>query len=776
MGLILDISKYTPPSTAGNKAENIWKLSRLKVRVPKTFAVKWDAFHRYIENDGYVIKELEFELSKIIDPGISYAVRSSANIEDGMDRSFAGQFDSVLHVRGTKDIIEGIKVVWSSARSPAVKIYLERHNFQTQNLSMGVIIQEMVKPVYSGVALSKNPVTGADEIVVEAVDGEGTQLVQIGATPYRWVNKWGYWVEKAEGSNMPINLIQKVITTTRTIAKKLRQSVDLEWVYDGSELYWVQVREITTLNNFNVYSNHISREFLPGMIKPLIFSINVPLVNSVWIEWIEEITGDIGLKPEDLAKSFYYRAYFNMGTLGTIFEELGFPRESVEIIMGSLPRGAARPSFKPSAKTLMRLPWLLYFIYDKWTFAPKMRRALNILEQRIKSTPYLNLEQLTESDLLTAIEHHYKLMQRTAYFNVLGPLMMGMYNNVLKSQLKSRDVEFANFDLTKGMDIILEYDPATHLRRLNVEFQALPIELRKKIRRVSYREFLNIKEAGDFSKHVSDMINKFGHLSDNGNDFSVIPWRENPDLVLKLVTEFDAPSEESNKITMSDLKSKGKANLFFTLFYKRAREFRLLREQVSSLYTYGYGLFRYFFLALGEHFAHRNLVESRDDIFFLTYDQVKSLGNGTAPEKDIRAEIEKHKYEMERFRDILTPTIIYGDEIPPIRDPNMDLLGGIPTSIGYYTGRVKVVKGIQDFGKVEQGDVLVVPYSDVGWTPLFARAGAVVAESGGLLSHSSIVAREYNIPAVVSVENATLIPDGTIVTVDGHKGEILVHK
>jgi pyruvate,water dikinase len=106
----------------------------------------------------------------------------------------------------------------------------------------------------------------------------------------------------------------------------------------------------------------------------------------------------------------------------------------------------------------------------------------------------------------------------------------------------------------------------------------------------------------------------------------------------------------------------------------------------------------------------------------------------------------------------------------------MDVLSGIPTSIGHHTGPVKVVRGIQDFEKVSSGDVLVIPYSDVGWTPLFARAGAVVAESGGLLSHSSIVAREYNIPAVVSVEGATLLPDETLVTVDGHKGEILIHK
>jgi len=121
------------------------------------------------------------------------------------------------------------------------------------------------------------------------------------------------------------------------------------------------------------------------------------------------------------------------------------------------------------------------------------------------------------------------------------------------------------------------------------------------------------------------------------------------------------------------------------------------------------------------------------------------------------------------------PSIIYGDEPPPIQDPTLQKLVGIPTSLGHHTGYVVVVRGIQDFPKVKQGNVLVIPYSDVGWTPLFARAGAVVSESGGLLSHSSIVAREYNIPAIVSADGAMRLKDQTLVTVNGHTGEVIIH-
>ena len=776
MGNIADINRRKPPVSAGNKAVNLRKLANIGMRIPRTFAVKWDAYHRYINDETSLVEELKNELAKIVESGKSYAVRSSANIEDSMDRSFAGQFKSMLHVQGVDNILQSIWAVWSSAQTPAVKTYLEKHNISNRELSMGVIVQEMVGPVYSGVALSKNPVTGGDDIVVEAVKGDGTQLVQSGATPDRWVNKLGYWVEKAKDSDIPLSLIEEIVSNTKIIAQKLRHSVDLEWVYDGTGLYWVQVRAITTLNNRNVYSNYIPREMLPGMIKPLIFSVNIPLVNSIWINWLSEITGDLGLKPEDLAKSFYYRVYFNMGALGDVFEGLGFPRNSVEMIMGSLPRGAVKHSFKPSAKTFSRLPWLTWFMIDKSTLASKMRRALPKLEKRVSTTPYLDLDQWSESNLLSAIAEHYKLMQEVAYYNVMGPLLMGMYNNMLKSMLNKRNVDFNNFDLTAGMNEIIEYDPATHLRRLNAQFRALPPEVQEKIQGMSYADFQNMNEAGDFPKKVAALVDDFGHLSDNGNDFSAIPWREQPDLVLQLITDFKPSKEDGKKITFADLAFKGQVSLPLRFFYNRSREFRLLREQVSGLYTHGYGLFRYYFLALGKHFVKRGLIDTSEEIFYLTYSQVRDLVNGKSPNEDLRLEVARHKKDVERFENILIPTVIYGDEIPPVREPNMDVLSGIPTSIGHYTGKVKVVRGIQDFQKVNHGDVLVIPYSDVGWTPLFARAGAVVAESGGLLSHSSIVAREYNIPAVVSVEGATLMPDETTVTVDGHKGEVLIHK
>jgi pyruvate,water dikinase len=211
--------------------------------------------------------------------------------------------------------------------------------------------------------------------------------------------------------------------------------------------------------------------------------------------------------------------------------------------------------------------------------------------------------------------------------------------------------------------------------------------------------------------------------------------------------------------------------------YRRARRFRFYREAVSFLYTYGYGLFRTCFLSMGKSFAERGLIRAPEDIFYLYFEEVEKLvqdGQSAARQHDV---VSARKAEMAASRDALLPDIIYGDQAPPLETAGVaaERLVGIATSPGYYRGPVRVIQSVAEHGQVESGDVLVIPYSDVSWTPLFSKAGAVVAESGGILSHSSIVAREHKLPAVVSVNGACqLLRNGTLVLVDGYKGEVFI--
>jgi pyruvate,water dikinase len=772
MGLLYDIQVQRLPASAGNKALNLRRLHDLGIRTPPGFVCSWAAYHRYLDNDISLIEELRSELVHKLDANKKYAVRSSANIEDSLDWSFAGQFKSVLNVNGVDAVLQAIWAVWASTQSQAVKAYLEKNQITTRELSMAVIIQEMVPSQASGVALSRNPVTVADEVVVEAVPGLGDALVQGGVTPNRWINKWGNWIEKTESACIPLEVVEEIVQKTREITRRLKLHVDIEWAFDGNTLYFLQARGITQLNHHNVYSNHISKEMLPGIIKPLIASVNIPLVCTMWVRFMNEMIGKTRARPEELARSFYYRVYFNMGVLGKVFEDVGMPAESVELMMNVLPDGAAKPAMKPSMKTLLRLPNMLKFAVEKWFFAPQMRKVLPELEEAIHRFDYRSAGDLPEQALLDEISRLHDVIQSTAYYNIAGPILMGMFNSGLKSRLKKMGIEFNNFNLMQDHPEVGTYDPKTFLYDLHCEFAKLQPQLQEEIRRTTYVEFQNLPGLGDFQAKVTGFISRFGHLSDNGNDFSSVPWRESPEMVLQLISNFAAIKEDDpGKINISDIK----AGWITHALYERAREFRYLRERVSSLYTFGYGLFRYYYLALGEIWVRRDWLDAPTDIFYLTDDDVKMAAAGSKPLADYRLIVAQHKREIERYRNIPLPAIIYGDDPPPVQDPSQQKIIGIPTSIGHFTGRVRTVRGIQDFSKVKQGDVVVIPYSDVSWTPLFARAGAVVSESGGLLSHSSIVAREYNIPAVVSADGAMRLNEDTLVTVNGHTGEVVIH-
>ncbi len=777
MSLLRELQKGRLPVSAGNKATNLRWLADHGKQIPVTYVLDWRAYQRYLANDVNLIEELKKELTGQLDPLKPYAIRSSANIEDSLDRSFAGQFKSALNVQGVDAVLQAIWSVWGTAQAGWVNTYLERHKDKNRQIYMAVVIQEMVISRFSGVALSTNPVTGADEVVVEAVPGRGDALVQAGVTPQRWINKWGAWIAKPDSQEVPISLIEQIILETRDIAAKLDAHVDLEWAYDGDSLYWLQVRQITALKQKNIYSSHISKEMLPGIIKPLIGSVNIPLVCTMWIRFMTEIIGKTSVQPEELARLFYYRVYFNMGTLGKLFQEVGLPATSVELMMNALPEGALKPKIVPTFKTFLRIPNTLLFAIQKWFFANKMIKSISGLQSELKTFSYAEAGKLTEVELLGEIDRLYRVVQTAAYYNIVGQLIMGMYARVLKARLRKFGFDFNQFDFEENDNKLAQFDPNTHLDALHAIFTNMDALLQKKIRSMPYASLQAEADLRTFTEGVSAFMERFGHFSDNGNDFSSTPWRETPEMVLGLICDFKPVSaRQTQGLHLQDLQVGYLHRRILEILAARAHQFRVLREEVSSLYTFGYGLFRYYYLALGKHLAGSGLIEHGDDIFYLSALQVREAALGIDTRTDFRTMVKKHKEDIDRFRNITLPVVIYGDEPPPLAESSTNKLVGIPSSIGSYTGKTVLVRGIQDFAKVREGDVLVIPYSDVGWTPLFARAGAVIAESGGLLSHSSIVAREYNIPAVVSAEGATRIPDHTLVTVNGHNGEILIHE
>lgn len=765
------------PISIGNKAKNLRWLQDKGFRIPTTFVCIWEAYQFYLQDDTQIVEQLIAELEEIIDPHTTYVVRSSANIEDDLERSFAGQFRSVLNLKGVKDILQGIWSIWATTDSVKVESYLNGVQGEGKNIKMGVIIQEMVPPLISGVAFSKNPITTFDEVVIEAVRGSGELLVQDGITPMRWVNKWGAWIEKPENDSEVPAYIEEVVRQTSLISQKFGGDVDLEWVFDGQNLYWLQLREITSIANTQFFSNKISKEQLPGLIKPLVWSVNVPITNGQWVKLLTEIIGENDLDPNSLARAFYYQAYFDMGTFGQIFNLLGLPRESLEMMMGMVPPGSGKPPIKPSMTTFRLLPRLIKFLIDKWTIGKRIEEAIPRLRAQHLDFAGASLVQLDESDLLEKLDCFYKLQEQTTYFNIVVPLLMQAYNGILKSRLKSIGVDYQRFDLTEGMSEIETFDPNHKFVALNRHWQQIDEETQEKILEQGYNYLAENPDLETFCYAVDEVLSQFGHLSDSGNDFSYARWCENPDLILRLVAKFEIPeTRDDGKIRPGDLALKGLKGYLTKIFLRRARKFRLYREDISSMYIHGVSTFRKFYLALGDCFVARGLLASRQHIFYLYDAEIRAFIHGNTDGSEFDSLVKMRHQEMENSGNLILPEVIFGDAPPIMTAESREILRGTPTSRGYYTGPIKVVRGIRDFDKLVEGDVLVVPYSDVSWTPLFAKVGAVISESGGILSHCSIVAREYNIPAVVSVSGALHLKDHIRVTVDGYAGKVLIHE
>ncbi len=742
--MLLDVLDADLPEDAGAKALRLRWLGDNDARVPVTFVVPASITGGISSESEALIASLQ----RVLKFDVSYAVRSSATLEDGTQRSMAGQFLTVLDVDTPDGIAHAIRDVIASADT-------------VPNAGdMGVIVQEMVRPVLSGVSFSRNPMTGLSDVVVEAIEGRGDLLLQDGSDPLRWVDRWGTLVDRPSTGDFD-SVIADVIGETRRLAKAFGSPVDLEWVWDGTEIWWVQARPITGLGALPVYSRRIAKEVLPGMIKPLVWSINVPLVNRAWIRLFTEFAGPNDLDPGDLAKSIGYRAYFDMRPIGDIFEMLGMPRDSLEGLLG-LP-GVDGPSFRPSFAVMRKLPRMAVALIKKVGFATRTKAELRTLDQEFGAYDLLDPATLEDAQLVASVDRLIERGTDAAYHNIVTPLFANALRGLLTRRLAVRDLDLHAIDLGGGDDGTPGPDferLATALRETGDGFDLdsdpamWPEPLRSELQR---------------------FLARHGHLSENANDLSVPRWREDPRLVVRLAGSYVGRS--SNALPWDRVRERLPTISRPVLDGLRHRTitYERLRNEVSSAYTRGYGTLRPLLLDVGRRLVQQDVLGSIDDIYYLEYGELKA-GLLSGAGRDLRRLVEERRADMERFREVSVPEIVYGDDWLPVPEHPGLHLRGIGTSRGQRRGKAVAVRTLAEGDRLEAGDVLVVPHSDVAWTPLFSRAGAVVAESGGMLAHSSIVAREVGIPAVASVADACRLLDGRHVLVDGYTGDVYIEE
>ncbi len=756
--MVHDLFDGTASGGIGRKGEHLRWLAREGLRVPSAFVVPFDEAAALLDGGETAVRA---DIVGRVRGDTAYAVRSSADVEDGAQVSFAGQFLTQLQVVGPDAVLAAVEAVAASPRNERLAAYAAHAGIDPRTIRMAVLIQEMAEPVVSGVAFSRNPVTGFDETVVEAVSGLGERLVGEGATPGRWVVRWGGITERPETESLLTDdVVLQVAADARAVAARFGAAVDMEWVWDGTTLHWVQLRPARPVPPLPVYSNRIAREMLPGVIAPLTWTVNTPIVNGAWVELLTQAIGPNDLEPAALARRFAGRAYFDMGAFGRIFEAFGMPRDSLELLLG-FEGGDAKPSLRPSSGVWRKLPRLSRAAWSLLRTPRRLEPALPGFDARIEALASRDPGALGERELLARADAISRLVAELARANIEAPLLQSLWAAALRRSAARTGLDAARLD--PGRD-----DPARREVDLRVALDDLASRLAvtgPEARAALERDGWTALDGGAVAMQPAfeDVLARFGHVSDNQNDLSRVPWTEDRDALVSAVLAHETADERA---AAPDLPARLRG------VERRAARARVLRERIAWRYARAYALFRPTFLALGARLVERGALDGADDVVLLELAELRVLVDGTDP--GARALVERRRREMETDALVEPPELIVGDGFLPGAAEQRRLLRGVGTSGGRYRGPVRVVTSLRGGTELASGEVLVVRSSDVAWTPLFTRAGAVVTEAGGMLAHASVVARELAIPCVVSVAGATRLADGTEVTVDGYAGEVLV--
>ncbi len=710
------------------------------------------------------------------------AVRSSAQDEDTGTASAAGVYQSFLNVTDQAALAAAIVRVFSSYNSQRARAYRQSQGLPERGLA--VIVQQQVQGQFSGVAFSRDPMTRCgDGVVIEALPGGADQVVGGQVTPeqYRalvqpedvpplaeiaaadWQLSEALTLTVEGQGQTPSRLLQQVAYLARHLEIRF-QGVpqDIEWSFDGDTLWLLQSRPITTLQP--LWTRKIAAEVIPGAIRPLTWSINRPLTCGVWGEIFRVVLGDRarGLDFEATATLHHAHAYFNATLLGDIFRRMGLPAESLEF----LTRGAkfSRP---PLGSTLRNVPGLVRLVRRELKLERQFNQASQVVfDPALAALAAVSREALSPSELLNRVDRVLDLLERVTYYNILGPLSFALRRALFQvpeaSLTSGQNAEIAALEALRAIaQDIRQVLSAPELAAIN-DASSLMTALAEST------------DGEPLLQEISRFIDEYGYLSPVGTDIAVATWQENPGPVRELLAQFVRQPPPPKAAAAPAQGGK-------TALVQRRLD---LKGQVNTLYNRLLAELRWSILALATQWQRQGYLATRDDIFFLTLEEIREqvLGDGMPDWSGMRGRIGDRKTQYDQDQHLpVVPYLVFGNA-PPSREfalaPGATVqqkLTGIGASAGVVAGPVLVVTQLETVAATEGPFILVVPYTDAGWAPLLARAQGLIAEVGGRLSHGAIIAREYGIPAVMDVTNATQrLHTGQWVRLNGETGIVEV--
>ena len=767
---------------AGGKGKSLAKMKQEGVfPVPDGCVVLSSAFtNGDLTAEGW--QQVQKELARLRKrTEAAFAVRSSALLEDSAQASFAGEFESVLDVQSNDEIRDAIRRVAGSARSERVESYTRQHGLQPGEHAVAVVIQKMVQPDYAGVLFTADPLSGNLSIMSgNYVRGIGEQLVSgsVSAETFTFDRPSGTYrgpaaIEPAAGA---------LYRAAAAIETLMGCPQDIEWAVKAGKVFILQARPITTLNGFDpvnaVWNDSLKGDFLwsatnlmeasPEVLTPITASLLPYLTNrggpSLNVKGYP-INGIIGGR-------FYVNISVQVSAFSRQFK--GDVRRTYQELSGwwgEIPEDMGIP--------------VIPLTGDEWFkgILPELIKSISLFGKYQKNAPKFLAENRAVCAGLR--EEILQAQDKAALIELWNKKIFPRYrDSLLYIVANSADVQVK---VDRELRQLVDGDTASALLS-NLGGSDSQLES------LGPMAGLGLVASGRMTRE--EYMEKYGHRGVNEGEIAwprpfedpewlsrkLAEWQQSPTDVDALQLKQQAAYDEAWKQFCAKVPNKVR---YIEKRLAQAKQAARMRERVRSEATRGVSVLRAFTLRAGD------LLGIGTDVFYLTIDELLealSAGQPALPDLARRKEV------YEQYRALPTyPALIRGRFDPqawaanpnrrsdvfdagalstaPVDAGTGSAIHGFAGALGVVEGTVRRLESLEDSGQFKAGEVLVTTMTNIGWTPLFPRAAAIVTDLGAPLSHAAIVAREIGIPAVVGCGNATMrLKTGDRVRVDGGRG------
>lgn len=798
----------------GGKASNCARLKQAGIPVPDGLVIPTDATDadvRQLASDPWLAS---------LPADALFAVRSSGIGEDSEGHSFAGIHETQLNVRRDQ-IVEAVVGCRRSATSEQAIAYRKARGLEDEDDDdrIGVLVQRMVPAVTSGVAFTVNPITGADEIVINAAPGLGEALVSGRVTPDEFrlrKSDLGVLSSRRVSDTSDTSEVSEAsdLATLGRLLVRIEQLYgapqDVEWCHDGQQYWIVQSRPVTTRRELITKNSELSTpdaewtranlaEVLPDQVSPQALSVYVDLLNLGERRFFGRLMApDSELGP--IVTSFHGRMYFNLSQLRHVTRLAGAAPADMLRSLGHSEQ--IRPedeiATRPPLRDLLRvLPDFLRLAVNDLRAKHVFRDHEARTEQALARLAAVDPRTLSDQDIsatfqwwlaiapesLKAVFVMSSVHFREDFLRKACAAVGFSYDRLVYPQLAAGE---RSVSTQQAVDLVALANVARH------EAATMAYLLKND---GSFADYRTVLAGTMFLERFERFLERYGHRGRYESDWAIPRLHENPAPALFAIREQlrDRP-QDMRAVAERHAADAAAAWRAFEAKLTRWQRWTLLprmrstvrrlkkqyvwRERVRSDLTRVLSRIRAWHLVLADRFVERGWIAQRDDYFLLRMDEVKRVAEDPNQGPALRNIVERRAAELAAERDLQMPLLMRESELPrllrqgrPAAASDGGDLTGLCVSPGSVEAEVVVLRDPSEFTKMKRGAILVAPATDPSWTPLFTLASGVIVEVGGMLSHASTIAREYGLPALANVKDATrLLKTGDRVKLDASAG------